>query len=362
MIIVDGASLSTDTTGSARAAIVAVETAVPSRYVEQEQVLASYAGRVRGGESHGAATFSRSNVRKRHCVWDWSELPASGYPMIGERMQAWERHVLELGRDLMSATLERVDRDHIGTLVIASSTGYTNPGPDVTLAKEFGLRNDLRRTFIGHMGCYAAFNAIKLAMDAVAVRPDQLAVVGCVELSSLHLRDEATTEQAVVHSLFGDAGAMIVISADPVAVGPAIVRTHTETHYDASAMLTLRIHDDCFRMTLSPGVPRLLLQVVRPFLERLLTPVGLTAADVRHWGIHPGGPKIVNLLGRRLNLSEEQLQPSRHVLAEFGNCASATILLILQQIMASGQARPGEYGVFMAFGPGLTVESMLVRF
>ena len=39
-----------------------------------------------------------------------------------------------------------------------------------------------------------------------------------------------------------------------------------------------------------------------------------------------------------------------------------TILLILEEILATDQPEPGDYGVLMAFGPGLTVESVLVRF
>ena len=72
---------------------------------------------------------------------------------------------------------------------MACSTGYVNPGPDLLLAKQLGLRSDLRRTFIGHMGCYAALNVIKVAMDSVAARPDELVICNCTELSSAHVRN-----------------------------------------------------------------------------------------------------------------------------------------------------------------------------
>jgi len=267
-------------TGQAR--IVSVQKAVPPQYIGQDEVIESVLGDLYGGDLIGLAElFSRSQVRKRHYVWDPRKVLAGSMPMIGDRMRAWERHVLELGEDLVRQSLAGLDPDRIGTFVMVSSTGYTNPGPEVTLAKQFGLRPDLRRTFIGHMGCYAAFNGIKVALDAVAARPAELALVGCVELSSLHMHDEATIEQAVVHSLFGDAGGMVLISAAPDAVGPAIIGTHTETHYASSDAMTLRIHDESFRMTLSPTVPHLLARAIGPFLERLLAPAGLTAADVR---------------------------------------------------------------------------------
>jgi predicted naringenin-chalcone synthase len=48
--------------------------------------------------------------------------------------------------------------------------------------------------------------------------------------------------------------------------------------------------------------------------------------------------------------------------AEYGNCSSSTVLLVLEDILSRDQPRPGEYGVLMAFGPGLTMEGLLLRF
>jgi predicted naringenin-chalcone synthase len=126
--------------------------------------------------------------------------------------------------------------------------------------------------------------------------------------------------------------------------------------------MTWRVLDDAFQMTLSPYVPFVISESIQGYLERLLGPAGLAVKDVRHWGIHPGGPKIVQLVADRLQLSDAQQRASWHVLAEYGNCSSATILLILKELMETDRPRPGEHGVLMAFGPGLTIEGMLLRF
>jgi len=39
-----------------------------------------------------------------------------------------------------------------------------------------------------------------------------------------------------------------------------------------------------------------------------------------------------------------------------------TILLILDEILRSSRPVAGEYGVLLGFGPGLTIEGMLIRF
>jgi predicted naringenin-chalcone synthase len=55
-------------------------------------------------------------------------------------------------------------------------------------------------------------------------------------------------------------------------------------------------------------------------------------------------------------LEEKQMAVSRDVLRRFGNMSSATIMFVLREIM-NDQNSNGA-GCAMAFGPGLTVESM----
>ncbi len=97
-------------------------------------------------------------------------------------------------------------------------------------------------------------------------------------------------------------------------------------------------------------------------VEGLLAPHDLRAADITHWIVHPGGPAILEAVQRKLELGDEQLAGSWEVLRERGNCSSATVLLILERLLRSGRARAGEWGVMMAFGPGLTLETCLLRF
>jgi predicted naringenin-chalcone synthase len=78
--------------------------------------------------------------------------------------------------------------------------------------------------------------------------------------------------------------------------------------------------------------------------------------------VHPGGPDIVRVIQQRLELSDEQLALSWQVLREHGNCSSPTVLLMLDTLLRSGRPQRGEWGVMMAFGPGLTLETCLLRF
>src|SRR6201991_3069243 len=129
-----------------------------------------------------------TGVNKRYIMWDPDVLPQVCAMLTGDRMAAHAEAVMDVASRSIKQTIGGLDTSRIGSFVMACSTGYVNPGPDLLLAKELGLRSDLRRTFIGHMGCYAAANVIKVAMDSVAVRPDELVLCNNTELSSAHLR------------------------------------------------------------------------------------------------------------------------------------------------------------------------------
>src|ERR1700752_4648952 len=306
-------------------------------------------------------------VKKRHIMWDPDMLPQVYAMLTGDRMAAHAEAVMDVASRSIKQTIGGLDTSRIGSFVMACSTGYVNPGPDLLLAKELGLRSDLRRTFIGHMGCYAALNVIKTAMDSVAARPDELVICNNTELSSAHIREslmpgEDPVEALITQALFGDASVSMLLGSAPDGAGVQFLRTHTEQLYDQHTMMSLNVGNQSFWMTLAGGVPTVLQENIEGFLAKLLQPLGLSAGDVSHWGIHPGGPKILRVLGKQLALQPAQLRASWDVLANAGNCASATVLLVLENILRVDKPRRGEYGVLVTFGPGLTIEGAVIRF
>jgi predicted naringenin-chalcone synthase len=74
------------------------------------------------------------------------------------------------------------------------------------------------------------------------------------------------------------------------------------------------------------------------------------------WAVHPGGRSILDAVENALELPLDALAASREVLSRFGNMSSATVMFVLQRIML--QARSGQSGCAMSFGPGLTAETM----
>ena len=82
---------------------------------------------------------------------------------------------------------------------------------------------------------------------------------------------------------------------------------------------------------------------------------------MRFWAVHPGSKKIVEYIQKQLELSDQQVSYSLDGLRDYGNMSSATVLFALDFILQKGSPSYRDYGVMMAFGPGLTMEAALVQ-
>jgi alkylresorcinol/alkylpyrone synthase len=116
-----------------------------------------------------------------------------------------------------------------------------------------------------------------------------------------------------------------------------------------------------FKVLLSADIAGLAQSQVRPILEDFLGRHSLSIADVDHWLVHPGGPKVIEALEDGLGLTAEALTLSWESLAEVGNISSASVLLILDKTMKRLQPKPGEHGVLMAMGPAFSAELVLLQ-
>ena len=311
--------------------------------------------------------WQHSGITTRRGVVDPTVEDISGWG-TGARMQRFLAEAMPLGKEAVSGALADagVDPADVGLLTVVSCTGYVTPGLDILLARDLGMTPAVQRLHIGHMGCYAALPGLGAAADFVVAR-DRPAVLLCLELTSLHVQPTTETarsssptpedlEQMVAHALFSDAAAAVVLEPGRGA-GLELVDVVARTDVSTADHMTWDVTDTGFKMGLSPSVPDVLARHARPVVEELLGRHGLAVTDVDGWAIHPGGRKIVDVVGEVLDLPEALLAPSYDTLRDVGNCSSATVLLVLDRV----QVEPGGIVVAMAFGPGLTLYAALLR-
>jgi predicted naringenin-chalcone synthase len=275
------------------------------------------------------------------------------FPSTAERMRLFERSASDLAEQAVLG-LELGEGIREVTHVIAiSCTGLYAPGIDLQLVERCGLDPSVERTVVGFMGCYAAINALKLARHIVRSDSEARVLVVSVELCTLHLQETTDLEKVLSFLIFGDGSAAALVTADPS--GLSLDRFHAALLPRASDQITWRVGDEGFDMHLSGQVPTSVGDALRQGRDQILH--GASTEQIDLWAVHPGGRTILDAVQGALELGPDALADSREVLRSFGNMSSATVLFVLERLMK--RSRPGEKGCAMAFGPGLTAETLL---
>jgi predicted naringenin-chalcone synthase len=344
------------------ATVAGVGTALPPSAVQEDLWTGFFAGHYAGGPRGLAKRiFANSGVRTRQAVVSPLLEDVSGWS-TERRMRRYQVEALPLGKEAVGRALTDagVAADELGLFAVCSCTGYATPGLDILLARDMGMSPAVQRLFVGHMGCYAALPGLGAVADFVVAR-GRPAMLLCAELTSLHLQPASKRpdiEQIVSHALFADAAAAVVLVPALRARGYAVSEIAAVTDTATTDHMTWDVTDAGFRMGLSPLVPDVLARHVRSLVEDLLARHGLAIGDVDGWAVHPGGPKILDVVQDQLGLPPEALDASRGVLASYGNCSSSTVLLALEALRR--QSMPPRRVVMLAFGPGLTLYAGLL--
>lgn len=286
------------------------------------------------------------------------------------------RYVAEAPALAYAAASAALDDAHtlpaeITHLITVSCTGFFAPGLDASLIRQLQLSPSVQRLHVGFMGCHAAFNALAAARDAVRACPEARVLVCCVELCSLHFSYGWDPGKLVANALFADGAAAVVLggaardSSTDSTGSPAsapdrwrLLDTSSFLISDSLDAMTWNIGDHGFEMTLAPSVPELVGRHLRPWCAAWLAKHNLKIADIAHWAVHPGGPKVLAAVAASLELPADALRHSRAILARHGNMSSATVLFILQHM--AGQPLDGPC-VAIGLGPGLMAEGMLLE-
>src|SRR5262249_53903266 len=161
-------------------------------------------------------------------------------------------------------------------------------------------------THVGFMGCHGALNGLRVANAISAADAEARVLLAAVELCSLHYHYGWDPEMVVANALFADGAAAVVGGRDGCGGRDSwrVAKNGSCLVPDSEDAMSWRIVDHGFKMTLSARVPNLIETQLRPWAAEWLGNNGLTIEKIGSWAIHPGGPRIVDSVGRALGVAE----------------------------------------------------------
>ncbi|MGV3538907.1 MAG: type III polyketide synthase [Rufibacter sp.] len=360
--------------------LCAIGTANPPHVFQQQQIADFMAGALQLDDTHTRklkALYRVSGIDQRHTVLpdygrqngDFTFYPNSPglepFPKVGARMQAFQEAALPLSVAAVQDCLAHVpdfSAQKITHLITVSCTGMYAPGLDIELVNALQLSPQVQRTCIYFMGCYAAFNALKVADSICRADASAKVLIVCTELCTLHFQKHPESDHLVSNALFADGSAAVLVSAQPLSkVALRLEAFHSDLAPSGEKEMAWQINDFGFEMTLSSYVPALIKLGIGQLTQTLLQKLNLKLVEVDLFAIHPGGRKILEVIEQALGMGKEQNRHAYYVLRQYGNMSSATVLFVLKALWQELQPDQQDKPILsFAFGPGLTLESMLL--
>jgi alkylresorcinol/alkylpyrone synthase len=295
-------------------------------------------------------------------------LPMEEYVHIehwGQANSAWIKAAQDLGEQAINAALRRagIDKKDLSAIFCVSVTGIASPTLDARLVNRMGLSLNIKRIPIFGLGCVAGAAGIARAADYVRAFPDQAAVLLSVELCSLTLqRDDFSMANMVSSGLFGDgAAAVIVTGTDRKADGPEILATRSVFYPDTEQVMGWDISEKGFRIVLSPEVPTMVTRHLAKDVDAFLNDMGYRRQNIGRWILHTGGPHVLEATAEALGLLSSAFDVSWECLRQYGNLSSASVLVVLEEVMTHRRPEPGTLSLLAAMGPGFCSELVLLR-
>jgi len=361
--------------------ISAIGTATPDYRIEQYRIADFMANAMQldeDGTRKLQVLYKASGIKYRYSVLQDYEmalgqfifLPNSDdlepFPSMQDRMKVYKQEALRLATN---ASMDCFDRDEsitpqqISHLITVSCTGMYNPGLDIELVETLGLPSHTQRTAINYMGCYAALTAIKNADAICKADPTAKVLIVCIELCSLHFQKENNEDNLLANALFGDGAAALIMQPHPTTgFNFSFEESYCDLIFQGRDDMAWGIGDFGFEMKLTTYVPELIRQNIRHLTRKLLKKLGLELDQVSYFAVHPGGKKILQSIETELGIGKEQNRFSYQILRDYGNMSSPTVIFVLKEIWDQLSEQDANKNVLsIAFGPGLTMESMLLR-
>lgn len=288
-------------------------------------------------------------------------------PTVAKRMLEYKRHALPLALsaiDKAALKINNFNLKDITHLITISCTGMYAPGIDIEIVQNLNLKTTIQRTCINFMGCYGAYNGLKMANSICNSNNDAVVLVVSVELCTLHFQKINDSNNLLSNAIFADgAGAVILTNKPDLGQRNLLLKSfYCDIFEEGKTDMAWNIGNNGFEMILSPKVPKIIEKGIGQLIYNLLINNSLTLQNIDYFAMHPGGMAILDVIEKALNISKDKNKFAYEILEKYGNMSSATVLFVIENLLNNVPKNEKNKNILScAFGPGLTIETMLLE-
>jgi predicted naringenin-chalcone synthase len=246
-------------------------------------------------------------------------------------------------------------------LIHVSCTGYLSPSGAQKLVSKRGWGAVTTVTHAYHMGCYGAFPSIRMGDGFLRSGKKTIDIIH-TEICSIHSNPSLhNSDQLVSQSLFADGFMKYSLSQDTSAPHLKTLAVHEEIIPDSIECMTWHVVDWGNQISLAQEVPSRIARALPGYLKTLSEKACVAEGFKKAlFAIHPGGPKILEQIQERFDLTDQQMSYSYEIMKNYGNMSSATLPHIWEKVLADKAVEGGSLLVSLAFGPGLSISGSIM--
>ncbi|KMQ49845.1 Chalcone and stilbene synthases domain protein [Chitinispirillum alkaliphilum] len=305
--------------------------------------------------------FSHESVRTRRVALDegmeWRDLKNEDPDRRAERFLKW---AVYLGCDAAEKAMKKagVKPADVRALAVNTCTGYVCPGLSTYISQELGLSGDVMAFDLVGSGCGGAIPVLQCAGNALGSFDDGVALAISVEICTATFQMGNDISLIVSNALFGDGAGAAVIGSQSPGLGVLSWSSFYEQKFREEIRFTYK--NGQLHNKLTPQLPKIIGEVVPPFVTEFLSSNELAPGDIAFWAIHPGGDRVITELQKALGLSERDVAPARTVLKNLGNMSSPTVWFELEDYIKGSPCKNDKI-MMLAFGAGLSAHTVLLE-
>ncbi|KAJ7143863.1 chalcone synthase [Mycena epipterygia] len=333
----------------------------------------------------------RSGIKTRSMVvpWDSPFIAQPTAPSIKDICDLFLEKGLPLAISAARSAIAEagVSVDEITHVVASTCTNSSNPGYDLLLARELGLRPTVERVLLHGVGCSGGLAGLRLASSLCQTaawngRPANVLVVAS-EITSSFTRNELECvdrdqDVRIGLALFADGASALMVSldyglpddgvADVKKPEKGIFEVVNAVHLavpGSESILTFNIGPQGWKEVISPQLPVLTSSNIPVLYNNLLSSLPASTLSMLptspsdfDWPIHTGGTAFLNSAIKGMGIEREHLKASWEVYENHGNTSSSSVFSVLD---LSRRIQEREWVVTLGFGPGLVGEAALLR-